>query len=88
MDCSSGAEGRVRRGVSGEEGGSAGDGETNRQTDMSSQERAESEVAVHRAWQSSKLQPWWPGQRSPSRYEQVQLEGPVCMEDGKRSVST
>lgn len=31
--------------------------QTDRQTDMSSQERAESEVAMHRAWQSSKLQP-------------------------------
>lgn len=77
IDCSSGAEGRVRRGVSGEEGGSAGDRETNRRTDMSSQERTESEVAVHRARQSSKRQLWWPGQRSPSRYEQVQSGGPI-----------
>lgn len=61
MDCSSGAGGQVRRGVSGEEGGSAADRQTDRQTHVGSQERVESEMAVHRARQSSKLQPWWPG---------------------------
>jgi hypothetical protein len=64
MDCSSGAGGRVRRGVSGEEGGGMENMETHTHTQTPthftlthpvSQKRAQSEMAVHRAEQNSKL---------------------------------
>ena len=84
MDCLSGAGGQVRRGVSDEETGSSGDTRvhthmhTHTYTRVRGSEGEESEVAVQGARQRSKLQPWWPGQRSPSRYERAQTGGPVC----------
>lgn len=46
-------------------------------THTQSQE-GQSEMAVHRVRQNSKLQPGWPGQRSPSRDLQEWSGGQVC----------